>query len=219
MIVICRNCGAVINEKRDQQLHSVIDVRCRQCGTTTSLQLGVTSRSAGAVKCPDCGYRQPNTDRCAKCGADIVIPTRKMPVFPEEGEEKPKTLADRYKILTVIAVGLIVMVFVALLTGIFIMMKRSDAYQTAEAFIKNNESIRNTVGDEMKFGFLPLGSVKVSGARGAASFKITVKGSRGSTDVDVSLRKRGNEWRVVAMVYTDRYGKKQRVVPSADREG
>ncbi|MBN2688031.1 MAG: hypothetical protein JXR85_07620 [Deltaproteobacteria bacterium] len=219
MIVICRNCGAVNNVKRDKKLHSVINITCRQCKTQTSLQIGVSSRSVDTVKCPACGYRQPNTDRCAKCGTDIITQQREFSVLPGEGEKKPKTLADRYKVLTVIAVVLIVTVFLTILTAIFFMMKSSDAYRAAEVYIKNNKDIRETVGDGMKFGFLPLGSVNISGQRGVADFKISVKGSRGSTDVDVFLRKQGSGWRVVAMAYTDRYGTKRRIVPPADREG
>ncbi len=198
---------------------SVVDIKCRQCGTRTSLELGVTSRSADTVKCPACGYKQPKTDRCTKCGTDIIVrppDIADITVFEELGEKKPKVLPQRYKVLMVTAVLLIITVFLGILTAVFFMMKSSDSYQVAEAFIRSNKDIRETVGDDMKFGFLPLGSVKVSGQVGAATFKIHVKGSKGSTEVEIFLRKQRGPWRVVAATYTDRYGSKQRIIPSVN---
>lgn len=218
MIVICRNCGAVNNIRQDKKLPSVINITCRQCGAQTSLELGVTSRSIDKVKCHSCGYKQPKTERCAKCGADMVFRPMEVPIFEELAEKKPKILTSRYKVLTVTAVLLLLILFLGILTSVFLMMKSSDAYQTAETFIKNNKNIKETVGDRMKFGFLPLGSVKVSGQTGVANFKINVKGSRGSTQVNIFLRKQRGVWRVVAATYTDRYGSTRRITPSVNQK-
>jgi len=215
MIVICRNCGTVNNVKKGTKTTSVIDVKCRQCGTLTSLELGVTSRSVDMVKCPACGYKQPQTERCAKCGTDMIFRPRDISVFEALDEKKPKVLAQRYKVLMVTAVLLVLTVFLGILTAVFLMMKSSDAYKVAETFIVTNKDIRETVGDDMKFGFLPLGSVKVSGQDGVADFKIHVKGSKGSTDVDVFLRKQEGTWRIATATYTDRSGTRQRITPSA----
>ena len=216
MIVICRSCGAINNVKQDKRQTSVIDVTCRQCGMRTFLELGVTSQSIDMVKCPACGYGQPKTERCATCGTDMIVQPTAKTVFEEHGEEKPKLLPQRYKVLTITAVLLILTVFLGVLTAVFLMMKRSDAYQVAETFIRNNKNIMETVGDNMKFGFFPLGSVKVSGQVGVADFKIHVKGSKGSTDVDIFMRKQEGAWRVVAAKYTDRYGTKRRITRSVN---
>ncbi len=218
MIVICRKCGGINDVKQDKRQPSVIDVKCRHCGTRTSLEVGVTSRSVDMVKCPACGYGQPKTERCAKCGTAMIVRPTEMTVIEEHGEEKPKILPQRYKVLTVTAILLILTVFLGILTAVFLMMKRSDAYQVAETFIRSNKNVIETVGDNMKFGFFPLGSVKVSEQVGEANFKIHAKGSQGSTDVDIFLRKKEGAWHVVAATYTDRYGTKRRLTPSFNRK-
>lgn len=218
MIVICRNCGEINQIKKVKSLSPVIDIVCKQCGVRNRLEYGMTSQSASVVKCLNCGYAQPQTDKCVKCGASMIILPPESPVLDESDEGKRGLLQKRYKILTIVAVFLILLIFIGSLTGVFLMMRSSDAYKLSESYIRNNKEIRETVGDDITFGFIPLGSVKVSGRVGVADFKIHVKGSKGSTDVQVFLKKTSGQWRIVSAVYTDRYGVKKRITP-ADKSG
>jgi ribosomal protein S27E len=215
MIVICPFCGN-INEVKMKRSHPRLEVACRKCGAHHTLEIGITSHAMAMVDCPLCGYRQVRAYKCVKCGAGLTAePAARAEMTPEE-KGKRDILSKRYKMLTITALAMIILIFVGTIAGVFFMLKRSDAYRISETFIRNNDEIKKTVGENIRFGFIPVGSVKLSGKEGTANFKVRVKGSRGSTVVRVYLRRSQGTWRVASALYTDKFGIRRRVVPSSE---
>ena len=192
---------------------SALVVVCKKCGGRRILEIGTTSQSMAMIKCPNCGYRQAPAERCAKCGTSLVGMEKEAEDFRPHEENKPGLVLRHYKTLVIIAALMILVIFLGSIAGVFLLMKVSDAYKISEAFIRNNKEIRGVVGNDIKFGLIPMGSVKISGREGAARFRIHVKGSKGSTDVRIFLRKTRGKWQIVSAIYTDRHGIKRRLLP------
>lgn len=215
MIVICPFCGN-INQVKMKRSSPVLEVTCRRCGTPHTLELGITSHAMAMIECPLCGHRQIRAYRCVKCGSGLTEkPSTRAEMKPEE-KDRRDIVSKRYKLLTMTAVAMIILIFLGTIAGVFFMLKRSDAYRISEAFIRNNDEIKKTVGENIRFGLIPVGSVKLSGREGAADFKVRVKGSRGSTVVRVYLRRAEGTWRVASVMYTDKFGIKRRIIPSSE---
>lgn len=215
MVVICPFCGN-INQVKMKRLAPVLEIACRRCGVRQTLEIGTTSQATAMVECPLCGHRQIRSYKCVNCGAGLTAkPATHAEMKPEE-EGKRTVLSKRYKMLTITAVAMIILIFLGTIAGVFFMLKRSDAYRISETFIRNNDEIKKTVGENIRFGLIPVGSVKLSGRTGMANFKVRVKGSRGSTVVRVYVRKSQGTWRVATALYTDKFGIKRRIVPSSE---
>ncbi len=176
------------------------------------------------VICPICntGYKisrlklkKPASQSvCKKCGANLVFvkkeeETKEIPLTPAfqtgtKGEAKRALKRDRNIAIGIIGTGILLGL---ILVGVFFsVIKNNAAYKAAESFIKNNNEIKKTVGEPMKFGFLPVGSVKVSGQGGKAEFKIKVKGKTGATSVYIRLVKDQGKWQVIYARYVDKNG-------------
>jgi DNA-directed RNA polymerase subunit RPC12/RpoP len=210
MLDICPYCGAVNKVKQPKNSIPTLEVTCRKCGRRHILEIGTTSQSMAMIRCPVCGYTQAPAERCAKCGASLVR-MEKPEDFNVSEEVKPGLISKRYKTFIVIAIVMIIIIFSGSIASVFFMLTRSDAYKSSKNFIKNSREIRAVVGNNMRFGLVTLGFVKMSGREGTAKFKIRVRGSKGSTEVRVFLRKTADEWRVVAASYKDRYGVMRRL--------
>jgi tetratricopeptide (TPR) repeat protein len=108
------------------------------------------------------------------------------------------------KILFLIAVAAILF-FIGLMHWI----KESDAFKTAESYVRENPEIKAVTGDvkscDLRF---PL-DYKTSNGRGRAEFGILVEGTRGSTKAYVTLRRQQDQWHVVSADYEDRDGRKK----------
>ncbi len=108
------------------------------------------------------------------------------------------------KILFLIAVAAVLFVI-----GLMHWIKNSDAFKTAEAFVRENPEIKAVTGDvkscDLRFPF----DYKTSNGTGRAEFGIHVEGTSGSTKAYVSLRKQQNQWAVVSADYEDRDGRKK----------
>ncbi|MBT8490464.1 MAG: hypothetical protein KJN62_05405 [Deltaproteobacteria bacterium] len=199
-----------------KRLHPVLEIACRRCGARHTLEIGITSQTTAMVECPLCGHRQIRSYKCVKCGASLIAePATHAEMKPKE-KSKQDVFSKRYKKMTITAVALIILIFLGTIAGVFFMLKRSDAYRISETFIRNNDEIKKTVGENVRFGFIPVGLVKLSRMEGMANFKVRVKGSRGSTVVRVYLRRSQGTWRVTSALYTDKFGIKRRVVPSSE---
>jgi len=214
MIVICPFCGN-INQVKMKRLHPVMEITCKRCGARHTLEIGITSQTTTMVECPLCGHRQIRSYKCVKCGASLIAEPAKHAEMKSKDEGKQDIVSKRYKKMTITAVVLIILIFLGMIAGVFFMLKRSDAYRISETFIRSNDEIKKTVGENIRFGFIPVGLVKLSGRESMAHFKIRVKGSKGSTVVRVHLRRFQGTWRVTSALYTDKFGIKRRVVPSS----
>ncbi len=94
------------------------------------------------------------------------------------------------------------------------MTRRSPAYRASEEFIRNSPEIRALVGGDMRFGWVPRGSILADVSAGSADLRLRVSGPSGSTHVEVLARSRNNQWTVVSARYEDRDGSLKTVLPS-----
>jgi predicted RNA-binding Zn-ribbon protein involved in translation (DUF1610 family) len=205
MIVICPQCGSINQVKKLDPSKPVIDVVCRNCGGVQSLKIGTTSQSKIRAVCPQCGFKQPRVEKCLKCGTDMYAEAQES-AFDRETLKSPRLISLRYKAIIVVALAMVVMIFLGSIAGVFLMLKTSGAYKSAERYIRQSEEIRQTVGDDIKFGLIPMGSISTSDREGRAHFTVRVKGARGTTDVSIYLRKYEGKWHVVSAGYRDLNG-------------
>lgn len=109
----------------------------------------------------------------------VVVKTHKMKLWK--------------KILAIVSA--IVLFFIILFTSIIIIMKSSDAYETAENYIEDSRQIQRETGGIKDFGMIPSGSVNISNGYGEAFFTIKVIGKDKDVYVNLFMVKQPNtEW-------------------------
>jgi len=188
-------------------------VTCRHCGFRTTIDVGATAPSPEKVRCPACGYKQVAQDLCVKCRAPLYAQPLREEKKPAAPEREAKTPPAKGKFLRFMVTGLILVVLltIGLLAGMLYVVKASEAYRTAESFIRNSEEIREVVGNPLRFGLFPAGSVQTNRGRGTADLKIHVKGPKGETDVRIRLTLENGRWNVLSAVFTDAAGTRKRI--------
>jgi hypothetical protein len=109
---------------------------------------------------------------------------------------------------TVIVLGLIVALFVVGIVGFaFYQISNGEAGTTAKAFLKNNERLRQEIGDVRDFGTFVTGNINVNNGDGTASLNLKVIGERKTVDASVELIYRnGRQWRVTSASYKNDAG-------------
>jgi len=111
-------------------------------------------------------------------------------------------------ILGVVAVlGLIVALFVgAIFWFVFHTIGNSEAADTARAYLRTNEKLKQDVGEVKDFGSLITGNINVNNGDGVATLYIKVIGEKRTVNARVNLSFRSNRnWRVTEASY-DRDG-------------
>ncbi|MBB3111936.1 putative RDD family membrane protein YckC [Paenibacillus phyllosphaerae] len=89
-----------------------------------------------------------------------------------------------------------------LVGGVLYLIKNDASYETATAYIENSADIREAAGEEIEFGFLPSGSVRITNGAGEADYAIKVKGSKREITVFLTMSKKpGDTWIVEKMSY------------------
>jgi thioredoxin 1 len=115
-----------------------------------------------------------------------------------------------------IAVGIIggLAVVVALVAGsilgfVFYSLDHSEAAQTAKTFLRDNDKLKEGIGQVRDFGWFTTGSVNAQGALGNAELHLKTNGERASVNATVVLSYRsGHEWRVVDAYYDNAAGQR-----------
>jgi hypothetical protein len=111
-----------------------------------------------------------------------------------------RRLLNKKSIIQKIGIGIIS--FIMLIQFILlIVLSRSDAYEAAKKYIRNNENIRKELGDIKGYAIIPFGSISVSsgngGTVGVANLKIIVKGEKKFRQYEVGLVKEANsDWKL-----------------------
>jgi hypothetical protein len=78
----------------------------------------------------------------------------------------------------------------------------SEAANTARAYLRNNEKLKQGIGDVKDFGSLVTGSINVQNANGDATVKLKVYGEKKTVNATVDLSYRSNRaWRVTGATY------------------
>ncbi|MBI3179686.1 MAG: hypothetical protein HYZ27_08480 [Deltaproteobacteria bacterium] len=81
-----------------------------------------------------------------------------------------------------------------LVSGITGAIKSTDVYADAVRLAKRDARVIAALGEPIETGFLPSGSVEVSGPSGSADLAVTLKGSRGEGTLFIKAQKSVGRW-------------------------
>lgn len=106
------------------------------------------------------------------------------------------------------AAGLLVAIFVGGIVGLaFYSIGKSEAAVTAKTFLKNNEKLKQDIGNVNDFGTFITGSINTKNADGEATLSIKVIGEKRTINATVNLMYRSNRaWRVTDASYVNGNG-------------
>ena len=107
----------------------------------------------------------------------------------------------------VVALGLIVALFVGgIAFFVFRAIGTSEAAETARTYLRNNEKLKQDIGEVKDFGWLVSGNINISNGDGVATLYLKAIGEKGDANARVELQCRSNRaWRVTGASY-DRNG-------------
>jgi hypothetical protein len=105
---------------------------------------------------------------------------------------------------------LLVAVFVAVIAGIaYYSIYKSDAAETARTFLRENEKLKQDIGEVKDFGRLISGQVNSGASGGQATLEIKVYGERKTVPATVTLISKANRgWRVTRAEYINDQGRR-----------
>jgi len=116
------------------------------------------------------------------------------------------------KIILIVAgslavLGLIVALFVGGITWFaFHTIAKSDAAETARTFLRDNEILKQDIGEVKDFGWFITGNINVQNTDGEATLHLKVIGEKRDVNARIDLSYRNNRsWRVTGASY-DRDG-------------
>lgn len=106
------------------------------------------------------------------------------------------------------ALFLLVALFVGAIVGFaFYTIGHSEAATTAKSFLKQNERLKEDIGEVQDFGSFITGNVNVQGSGGDATLYLKVIGARSTVNTTVTLAYRdGRQWRVTDASYVNAAG-------------
>ncbi|HYJ88048.1 MAG TPA: cytochrome c oxidase assembly factor Coa1 family protein [Pyrinomonadaceae bacterium] len=108
----------------------------------------------------------------------------------------------------VVGLGLIVTIFAVGIVGIALYkIGNSEAAETARTFLRNNERLKQDIGEVKDFGSLVTGNIDIKNRDGNATINIKVIGEREEVNASVDLAYRdGQPWRVTGASYKNDAG-------------
>ena len=115
-------------------------------------------------------------------------------------------------IIIVVAVAMIMGLLVAVVAGgivgfAFYSIGHSEAAITAKDFLKNNQKLKDEIGDIKDFGSFVTGNINVHNDNGDATLNIKVIGERKTVNASVDMVYRsGRPWRVSSATYVNDAG-------------
>jgi hypothetical protein len=104
----------------------------------------------------------------------------------------------------VVALGLIVALFAGgIVFFVFRTIGNSEAADTARAYLRSNEKLKQEIGEVKDFGWLISGNINITNGDGVATLYLKAIGEKGNADTRVDLQCRSNRaWRVTGASYT-----------------
>ena len=107
----------------------------------------------------------------------------------------------------VVVLGLIIALFVGgILFFVFRTIGNSEAADTARTYLRNNEKLKQDIGEVKEFGWLVSGNINVTNGDGVATLYLKAIGEKATVNTRVDLAYRSNRaWRVTGASY-DRDG-------------
>ena len=108
----------------------------------------------------------------------------------------------------VFALGLIVVIFAGGAVAIVLYkIGHSEAADTAKAFLRNNERLKQDIGEVKDFGSFVTGNIDIKNRDGNATLHIKVIGERKKVNASVDLAYRnGQPWQVIGASYKNDAG-------------
>ena len=108
----------------------------------------------------------------------------------------------------VVGIGLLIAIFVGGIVGIALYsIGNSEAAETARTFLRNNEQLKQDIGEVRDFGSFVTGNVNIQNNEGNATINLKVIGERKQVNASVDLIYRnGRPWRVIAASYRNDSG-------------
>ena len=108
----------------------------------------------------------------------------------------------------VVVLGLIVAIFIGGIVGVALYsIGNSEAAETARTFLRNNERLKQDIGEVKDFGSIVTGNVDIKNRDGNATINIKVIGERKEVNASVDLAYRdGQPWRVMGASYKNDAG-------------
>lgn len=107
-----------------------------------------------------------------------------------------------------VVLGVLAGLFIGGIVGmVFYTMNNSDAAVAAKDFLRNNERLKQDIGDVKDFGKFVTGNINTTNGYGTAQLNLKVIGDKKEVNVTVELVYRsGNPWRVTAASYRNQEG-------------
>ena len=137
-----------------------------------------------------------------KIANTYVIRPKATPVGTTEVHRKELVRTNLFATLAVISVTL----FIGLFVGMRILLKDSEAYASAEQYLKTNPRIQQEVGKPVKIGWFFTGTFAAAGDFGKAIFLMQASGNKGKKTVAVLSNKSAGQWKTTLAGYTDQAG-------------
>ena len=115
-------------------------------------------------------------------------------------------------IITIISIvaglALLVTLFAGAIVGIALYsIGNSEAASTAKRFLKENERLKEDLGEVTDFGSFVTGSINTQGSDGTATLNLKVIGTRRTTNATVGMvYTQSRAWRVVEASYVNEAG-------------
>src|SRR5215210_1162263 len=108
----------------------------------------------------------------------------------------------------VVGLGLLVTLFAGAIVGIaFYSISNSEAASTAKRFLKQNERLKEDVGEVKDFGSFVTGSINTQGSDGTAMLNLKVIGARRATNATVGMvYTQSRAWRVTEASFVNASG-------------
>ena len=108
----------------------------------------------------------------------------------------------------VIVLGLAVVLVVGGIVGVvFYGINNSDAANVSKEFLRNNEKLKQDIGEVKDFGKFITGNINTTNGDGTARLNLKVIGERKTVNASVELIFRsGHQWRVTAASYRNEAG-------------
>lgn len=97
---------------------------------------------------------------------------------------------------------IVALFFVAIGWFVFRTIGNSEAAETARTYLRNNEQLKQDIGEVKDFGSFVTGNINVQNTNGEASLHFKVIGERKTVNATVDLSYRSNRnWRVTGASY------------------
>lgn len=108
----------------------------------------------------------------------------------------------------VVGLGLLVAIFIAGIVGVALYsIGQSEAATTAKSFLRENERLKQDIGEVRDFGSFVTGNVNINNNNGTATINLKVIGERKEVNASVDLIYRNDQpWRVTGASYTNDAG-------------